>query len=60
MKIICGFYTVRPKKQVHPKTADIFQKKIFHFFVKTKKTKKQKNIIIYLTNIAPSGLKYPN
>jgi len=27
---------------------------IFHFF------HKQKNIIIYLTNIAPSGLKYPN
>ena len=29
------------------------------FFLIQRKNK-QKNIIIYLTNIAPSGLKYPN
>ena len=41
--------------------------KIFYFIfcsfllVKTKKKQtNKKNIIIYLTNIAPSGLKYPN
>ena len=45
---------------LHPKTTDFFQKNFFHFFVKTKKKQTKKIIIIYLTNIAPSGLKYPN
>jgi len=50
---------------LHPKTAVLFQKNFFFIFLfKTKekqtKNKQTKNIIIYLTNIAPSGLKYPN
>jgi len=48
----------KPKNRLHPKTAGFFQN--FHFFKNTEKTNKQKIIIIYLTNIAPSGLKYPN
>jgi len=40
--------------------AGFFQNKFFFIFFKQSKNKQIKNIIIYLTNIAPSGLKYPN
>ena len=47
---------------LHPKTTVL--KKHFYIFFKRRinkeKTNKQQIIIIYLTNIAPSGLKYPN
>jgi len=36
-----------------------FQIFFVHFFFKTKKNKQTKIIIIYLTNMAPSGLKHP-
>jgi len=50
---------------VKSKTLDIFQKIFFYFFCckkqeKIMKKQKTKIIIIYFTNIAPTGVKYPN
>ena len=55
---ISYFFGYIPKRPAFFKKIFFF---IFLFRTKKKQTKKkQKIIIIYLTNIAPSGLKYPN
>ena len=43
-----------------PKQLTFFKKIFFHFYLVKQRKNKQKISIIYLTNIAPSGLKYPN